>query len=42
MSYLFKTIRYIIFRDHSHLTYEGARTLLKNFNQFLIDEKLIN
>ena len=32
----------LFFRDHSHLTYEGARTLLKNFNQFLIDEKLTN
>lgn len=32
----------LFFRDHSHLTYEGTRSLLKNFNQFLIDKKLIN
>ena len=29
----------IIFRDDSHLTYEGVSTLLNNFNKFLIDNE---
>ena len=32
----------IIFRDRTHLTYEGVSTLLNNFNKFLIDKKLKN
>ena len=32
----------IIFRDDSHLTYEGVSTLLNNFNKFLIDNKSTN
>ena len=32
----------IIFRDRTHLTYEGVSTLLNNFNKFLIDKKLTN
>lgn len=31
----------LFYRDQSHLTYEGARTLLENFNQLLIDKKLV-
>ena len=32
----------IIYRDQSHLTYEGVNTLLNDFNNFLIDQKLTN
>lgn len=32
----------IIFRDDSHLTYEGVSILLNNFNKFLIDNKSTN
>ena len=32
----------IMFRDDTHLTYEGVSTLLNNFNKFLIDKKSTN
>ena len=32
----------IIFRDDSHLTYEGVNTLQINFDKFLINQKLVN
>ncbi len=32
----------IIFRDESHLTYEGVSTLQINFDKFLINQKLVN
>jgi peptidoglycan/LPS O-acetylase OafA/YrhL len=32
----------IIYRDSSHLTYEGVNTLLDEFNSFLINNKLTN
>ena len=32
----------IMFRDGTHLTYEGVSTLLNNFNKFLIDKKSTN
>ena len=32
----------IIYRDQSHLTYEGVNTLLNDFNKYLIDQKLTN
>ena len=31
----------LFYRDQSHLTYEGARTILENFNKLLIDKELI-
>ena len=37
-----KDTKTLFYRDQSHLTYEGARTLLKNFNQFLINIKIVN
>jgi len=41
--YIYKKVSdKIIFRDESHLTYEGVSTLQIDFDEFLINQKLVN